>query len=141
MTSSTAPTPEPPVAIAAEKYVSFTTFTKDGTPKPLPVWIAALSDGRLGFTTSPDSWKAKRVRNTPAVALRPCDQRGRVADDAVEVTGTAEVVDGALFDEVQRLIKAKYGVWVKVISALNIVRGFVKREETQSNAAIVITLG
>ena len=108
--------------------------------KPLPVWIAALPDGRIGFTTSPDSWKAKRVRNTPKVTLQPCDARGRVSDGAVEVTGTAEVVDGAQFKEVQRLIKAKYGVWVTVVKAMNAVRGLFKRVETQSKAAIIITL-
>ena len=139
MPSSTAPD-HAASAIAEEKYVSLTTFTKSGTPKPLPVWIAALPDGRLGFTTSPDSWKAKRVRNTPRVTLRPCDQRGTVADDAIEVTGVAELVDGAQFDEVQRLIKAKYGVWVTVITSMNAVRGLFKREETQSSAAIIITL-
>ncbi len=139
MPSSTAPNPAAS-AIAAEKYVSLTTFTKNGGAKPLPVWIAALADGRIGFTTSPESWKAKRVRNTPKVTLQPCDQRGNVADGAIEVTGTAEVVDGAPFDEVQRLIKAKYGVWVTVIRVMNAMRGVFKREETQSSAAIIITL-
>jgi PPOX class probable F420-dependent enzyme len=139
MPSSTEPDPAAP-AIAAEKYVSLTTFTKSGVPKPLPVWIAALPDGRIGFTTSADSWKAKRVRNTPKVTLQPCDQRGHIAHDAAEVTGTAEVVDGAQFNEIKRAIKAKYGMWVTVISAMNTVRGVFKREETQSNAAIIITL-
>ena len=37
--------------IAEEAYVRLTTFTRDGTPKQSPVWIAALADGRLGFTT------------------------------------------------------------------------------------------
>ena len=139
MPSSTEPDHAASV-IAAEKYVSLTTFTKSGAPKPLPVWIAALPDGRLGFTTSPESWKAKRVRNTPKVTLQPCDQRGNVADGAVEVPGTAEVVDGAQFVEVQKLIKAKYGIWVTVIRAMNTARGIFKREETQSSAAIIITL-
>ena len=139
MPSSTAPDPASP-AIAAEKYVSLTTFTKSDAPKPLPVWIAALPDGRIGFTTSAESWKAKRIRNTPKVALQPCDQRGRIAHGAAEVTGIAAVVDGAQFNEVKRAIKAKYGVWVTVISAMNTVRGVFKQEETQSNAAIIITL-
>jgi hypothetical protein len=38
------------------------------------------------------------------------------------------------------VIKAKYGMWVTVISAMNTVRGVFKREETQSNAAIIVTL-
>ena len=139
MPSSTAPDASAPV-IAAAKYVSLTTFTKGGVPKPLPVWIAALPDGRVGLTTSSDSWKAKRIRNTPKVTLQPCDQRGNVADGATEVTGTAEVVDAAQFIEVQALIKAKYGIWVLVISAINKVQTLFRSEKKQSNAAIVITL-
>jgi PPOX class probable F420-dependent enzyme len=139
MPSSTAPDSGSP-AIATEKFVSLTTFTKDGTPKPTPVWIVGLADGRVGFTTSTDSWKAKRTRNTPKVTLRPCDQRGRVADDAIEVTGTAEVVDGAAFTQVKRLVGEKYGFMVTVVKVMNSVRGLFKKEETQSDGAIVITL-
>ncbi len=140
MPSSTAPDSGSP-AIAVEKYVSLTTFTKDGTPKPTPVWIVALPDGRVGFTTSSDSWKAKRVRNTPKVTLRPCDQRGRVDDSAAEVAGVAEVVDGVDFTEVQTLVRAKYGFMVTVIKAINTVRGLFTKDETQSNCAVVINVG
>jgi PPOX class probable F420-dependent enzyme len=54
--------------------VSLTTFTVDGAPKPLAVWIGELADGRVGFTISIDSWKVKRIVNTPKVTLRPSDQ-------------------------------------------------------------------
>jgi PPOX class probable F420-dependent enzyme len=139
MPRSTAPESGAP-AISSKKFVSITTFTKDGTPKSTPVWIVGLADGRVGFTTSTDSWKAKRARNTPKVTLRPCDQRGRVANDAVEVTGTVEVVDGAEFTEVQRLVGEKYGFMVTVVKVMNSIRGLVKKEDTQSNCTIVIAL-
>lgn len=132
--------PSSTASIADEKFVSLTTYKRDGTPKPLPVWIAALPDGRVGFTTSRESWKAKRVRNNPQVTLRPCDQRGRVADGAVEVTGTAVVVDGAEFTDVEALIRAKYGLMVTAIKTMNRVRGLFKKEETQSSSALIITL-
>jgi uncharacterized protein len=127
-------------AISTNKYVSLTTYTSDGTPKPLPVWIVELPDGRVGFTTSIDSWKVKRIQNTPKVTLRPCDQRGNVDDDAVEVTGTAEVTQGPEFEQVRTLVADKYGIWVTVIKAMNAVRGLFKKGETQSNAAVLIRL-
>lgn len=68
--------PSSTAAIADVKFVLLTTFKRDGTPQPLPVWIAALLGGRVGFTTSGESWKAKRARNNPQVTQRPCDQRG-----------------------------------------------------------------
>jgi uncharacterized protein len=127
-------------AIATNKYVSLTTYTKSGQPKPLPVWIVELADGRVGFTTSGVSWKAKRIRNDPKVTLRPCDQRGKVADDAVEVAGQASVVQGAEFVEVQSLVKKKYGAWVTVINLMNSIRGVFKKEATGSDCAVVIAL-
>jgi uncharacterized protein len=127
-------------AIATNKYVSLTTFTKAGEPKPLPVWIVELADGRVGFTTSGDSWKVKRIRNDPRVTLRPCDQRGRVAEGALEVTGQASAVQGAEFAEVQALVKKKYGMWVTVIKTMNAIRGVFTKGETQSETAVVITL-
>jgi PPOX class probable F420-dependent enzyme len=126
--------------IASNKYVSLTTYTKDGTPKPLPVWIAELSDGRLGFTTSIDSWKVRRIKNTPTVTLRACDMRGNVADDAAEVSGQATVGSDEDFAQVQKMIKEKYGFAVTMIKALNSVRGLFTKDETQSTSAVIITL-
>jgi len=131
--------PSSTAAISDAKFVSLTTYKKDGTPKPLPVWIAALPDGRVGFTTSGESWKAKRVRTNPQVTLRPCDQRGRVADGAAEVTGTAVVVSGTEFAEVEALIKAKYGFMFTVMKTVNSMRGVFKKQEAQSSSAMIIT--
>ncbi|MEZ5249426.1 MAG: hypothetical protein R2713_09520 [Ilumatobacteraceae bacterium] len=44
-------TAEPTCTLADEKYVVLTTTRKDGRSVPTPVWIAALPDGALGFTT------------------------------------------------------------------------------------------
>jgi len=134
--------PASPVArdIASEEFVSLTTYKRDGTPKSLPVWIVGLPDGRLGFTTSPESWKAKRVANDARVTLKPSDQRGKVADGAVEVTGTAVLTEGDEFVQVQALIAEKYGIMVKVVKVVNRVRSLVKRDNMQSSAAMIITL-
>ena len=44
-------------AITDEKYVSLTTYKKDGSTKSLPVWIADFGDGTIGFTTASSSYK------------------------------------------------------------------------------------
>ncbi|HET6734885.1 PPOX class F420-dependent oxidoreductase, partial [Mycobacterium sp.] len=54
--------------IAKAKYILLTTFTKDGRPKPTAIWAASDGD-RLLVMTEEDSWKAKRIRNTPRVTL------------------------------------------------------------------------
>ena len=43
------------------KYLSLTTYRRDGTPVSTPVWFVE-EDGRLFVTTAADSYKAKRLR-------------------------------------------------------------------------------
>ena len=110
------------VAIAEEQYVSLTTFTKDGRPKPAPVWIVDLGGGEVGFTTGGNSWKVKRINNTPKVTLQACDQRGNVRDGAPIVEGTARVATTSEFERISGLVKDKYGFMVTVIKAIGVVR-------------------
>ena len=126
--------------IASNKYVSLTTYRKTGEPKPTPVWIVALSDGRVGFTTQDSSWKVRRIANNPKVTLRPCDSRGKVAPGAVEVSGTAHVVHGAEFESVQSLVKKKYGIWYGLVTVAERVRGLFSKGSGGSGCGVVITL-
>ncbi|MGH1488136.1 MAG: PPOX class F420-dependent oxidoreductase [Acidimicrobiales bacterium] len=132
------------MSISDEKYVSLVTYTKDGREKPAPVWIVDLGtndagQSQVGFTTSGESWKAKRIRNTPAVTLQPSDQRGAVTPGTEIVSGTAEIITGPQFDEVKTKVKAKYGFMVSIISAMNAVRK-VLGKGGPSDSAVVITL-
>ncbi|NUP25633.1 MAG: PPOX class F420-dependent oxidoreductase, partial [Nocardia sp.] len=62
--------------LAQAKYVSLTTYKKDGTPVGTPVWVAPDGDLLLVWT-NPDSWKVKRIRRNPDVTLPVSDNRGR----------------------------------------------------------------
>ncbi|WP_424211106.1 PPOX class F420-dependent oxidoreductase [Streptomyces sp. BI20] len=91
------------------RYVSLTTYRKDGTPVATPVWAAAEGEELFVWTRS-DSWKVKRLSRNPAVTVRPCDLRGNVAEGAPEVTGTARLLTGpAEMKALRRLIRRKYG--------------------------------
>ena len=74
-----------------DRYVSLTTFRRDGTPVPTPVWFAPLADGRLAVVTEAHSGKRKRLRNDPRCTVAACDVRGRV--HGVEVEAQAEIVE------------------------------------------------
>jgi PPOX class probable F420-dependent enzyme len=103
-------------AVADVKYVRLTTFTRDGRRKDSPVWIAHLGNGTVGLTTGTDTWKVKRIRNTPSVELAPCDSRGNVKDGTAGVTGTAVVVTGTDLVPVNSAIRSKYGMQAALIS-------------------------
>jgi len=127
------------MAITDEEYVSLVTYTQDGRPKPLPVWIVDLGDNTAGFTTHSGSWKVKRIGNNPNVTLQACDQRGNVTEGAPIVEATARVGTAAEFATVSRLVKEKYGLWVTVVKAMNSVRSLLGKGG-QSDTAIVIEL-
>ncbi len=105
-------------AIADVKYVRLTTFTRDGRRKDSPVWIAHLGNGTVGLTTGTDTWKVKRIRNTPSVELAPCDSRGNVNSGTRSVTGTAILVTGTDLVPVNSAIRAKYGIQAALVSGL-----------------------
>lgn len=130
----------PVPSIANEKYVRLTTFTKDGRRKQSPVWIVALGGDEVGFTTDLDSWKAKRIRNTPTVELAPSDMKGRVADGATTVTGTARLVTGDAFDPVMAATKAKYGYQMTLIQLLGRVRSLIGKGSDEEPGGVIITL-
>ena len=105
------------MSLGHEKYVRLTTFTTDGRPKQVPVWITGLDDGDLGFTTASSSWKVKRIRATPDVVLQPSDSRGRVREGTEPTRGVARVRTGAEFEAVRKQVAKKYGMQFAAISA------------------------
>src|SRR3954447_16898093 len=79
-------------ALRRGKYVSVTTFRRDGTGVPTPVWYA-VSDSELVFWTSSGSGKVKRIRNGGRVQVAVCNARGQVAPGAATHEGTARLLD------------------------------------------------
>jgi len=78
--------------IVRSKYVSLTTYRKDGTAVPTPVWHVAR-DGELIVISDVGAWKVKRIRNNSHVLVTVCDIRGRIAPGAPSAEGTARLLD------------------------------------------------
>ncbi|CAN5711904.1 PPOX class F420-dependent oxidoreductase [soil metagenome] len=106
-------------AIAAETYMSLTTFRRSGAEVATPVWVVGLTDGRIGFWTAMGTGKTQRLAHDARVVVRPCDRRGNVAEGGPSYAGTATLVQsGAAFLEVQGRVRAKYGVMTTVARLL-----------------------
>ncbi|WP_297597699.1 PPOX class F420-dependent oxidoreductase [Mycobacterium sp.] len=106
--------------LAKAQYILLTTFTKDGKPKPTPIW-AALEKDRLLVITQEKSWKVKRIRNTPRVTLATCTMSGRPTSEAVE--GTAVILDKSQTGAVYDAIGKRYGIVGKVFNLFSKLRG------------------
>jgi len=91
--------------LASAHYVLLTTFRKDGTPVGTPVWAVAR-DGKLYVWTDVDSWKVKRMRRNPTVAVQPCGIRGAPRGEVRE--GSAQLLDAAETTKVLGMILRKY---------------------------------
>jgi uncharacterized protein len=102
------------------QYILLTTFTKDGRPKPTPIWAAADND-RLLVITVENSWKVKRIRNTPRVTLATCTMGGRPTSEAVE--GTAVIMDKSHTGAVYDAIGNRYGILGKIFNFFSKLRG------------------
>ncbi|HZX38094.1 MAG TPA: PPOX class F420-dependent oxidoreductase [Streptomyces sp.] len=96
-----------PEDFAPARYISLTTFRKDGTGVATPVWFA-VDGGELFVWTGSDSWKVKRLRNDSRVVVTVCDARGRIAEGAPSAEGTARLLDAAGTGEIRKLLARKY---------------------------------
>jgi PPOX class probable F420-dependent enzyme len=104
--------------LADEKFVSLTTFRRNGIGVPTPVWVGRDGDA-LVVTTPVGSGKVKRLRNNPTVELRPCSRRGTVEDSAPTVTAVAEVVEGpAAMRRLDEVFRPKYSLEYRIVMGI-----------------------
>lgn len=89
------------------KYLSLTTYRRDGTPVSTPVWFVE-EDGRLFVTTGAESYKAKRLRRNPVAMVAPCTARGALKGDPIPVR--VDFLPAAEHARIDRLMAEKYRV-------------------------------
>jgi PPOX class probable F420-dependent enzyme len=129
------------MSLADQTYVSLTTYRRSGAAVATPVWVVAVSDGRLGVWSASEAGKVKRLRNDPRVTVQPCDVRGRVRPATEPVTGTAEVVrSGRRYDEVQAAVDAKYGVIARLSRLGGRLKRLVTRVPADAGTVLLIRL-
>jgi PPOX class probable F420-dependent enzyme len=113
--------------VAKAEYILLTTFTKDGRPKPTAIWAAPAGDGLVAITQE-QSWKVKRIRNTPRVTIAECDRGGKPKGEAVEATATVldKSANGATYDALGK----RYGLLGKTFNLFSKLRGGMHKNVT-----------
>jgi PPOX class probable F420-dependent enzyme len=94
-------------ALVHGKYLSLTSFRRDGTPVATPLWFVE-EGGRLYVVTAAGSWKAKRIRRNPAVTVARCTARGALRGDPI--AARAEFLPEEEHAHVDRLMARKYRI-------------------------------
>jgi uncharacterized protein len=93
-------------------YLNLATFRKSGLEVHTPVWFAR-TDERVYIFSSGDAGKVKRLRNSSRARIAPCDLRGKLLGDWIDVE--AHLVDSE--SEIARAdaaLRKKYG-WISVL--------------------------
>src|ERR1700742_1110879 len=108
-------------SLGSQKFVSLTTFKRNGDAVASPMWIAG--DGGLLWAWTPaDAWKVKRIRRDPRVTLRPCGRTGKGRAEQPLLAGTAEVItDPREVTRVESLLKHKYGLEFRVVTLVETI--------------------
>ena len=127
-------------ALVPGRYLSVTSFKRDGTAVMTPVWFVS-DGGRLFALTDLHSGKVKRIRHNPNVLVAPCRANGKLR--AEPIPARAEVLTKTEdLDRVQTLLKQRYKLSYRVVMLVyrigRLVRG---RRGVPEGAALAITLG
>jgi len=96
---------ELPSAILGQKYISLTTFRKNGVAVATPVWFGEEAN-KLYVMTRSDMGKTKRIRNNPQVRVAPCTIRGKVTGP--EFAAMARILPPTEHARARQVINRKY---------------------------------
>jgi PPOX class probable F420-dependent enzyme len=105
------------------KYLSITSFKRDGTGVATPVWFVQ-EDGRLLVHTDANSYKVKRIRRNPEVTVAPCTATGRLLADPVRAR--AELLPDAELSRVERFMARKYRIDLAFIKPIRSVQAALR---------------
>lgn len=116
------------------KYLSITSFKRDGSGVATPVWFVQ-EGGRLLVQTDTDSGKVKRIRRNPRVLVAPCTATGRLLADPLPAQ--AELLPDAEVGRVERLLAAKYRIDLLFIRPIRAMQARLRRRRPRPKPIIV----
>jgi hypothetical protein len=121
------------------RYLSVTSFKRDGTGVATPLWF--VSDGRrLLALTDLHSGKVRRMRRNPHVLVAPCRANGKLRSEplpaeAEVLTATPEL------ERVQQLLLERYRISYRLVMLMyRIGRRLRGRRSVADGAAVAITV-
>jgi PPOX class probable F420-dependent enzyme len=96
------------------RYISLTTFKRDGTPVSTPVWVVSDDGERLLVWSAAKTWKVRRIQRDPRVLVAPSNFRGKERGERLEAA--ARVI---AYPQIDELLRRKYGWQKRALDWLN----------------------
>jgi uncharacterized protein len=141
-----APTVEPPIERSADletlfpgRYLSVTSFKRDGAGVATPVWF--VSDGpRLFAFTDLHSAKIRRIRHNSHVLVASCGPGGKLRRELVPAHSDV-LTEPADLERVRQLLMARYKISYRVVMLFYRLGRRLRGEQSVADgAALAITL-
>jgi PPOX class probable F420-dependent enzyme len=121
-------------AVFPGKYLSLTSFRRDGSGVATPVWFVE-TDGRLLVETDASSYKIRRIRRDPRVTIAPCTATGRLR--GTPVPAWAELLPDTEVTHVDQLMSRKYQVDLLFIKPIRNLQAVLHRRRPRGTPVVL----
>jgi PPOX class probable F420-dependent enzyme len=125
-----------PSDLDRHRYLSLTSYRRDGRGVATPVWFVT-DDGTIYVSTGETTGKARRLRHDPRVTLGPSDGRGRLRGASFEAV--AAVAPAGDEPRIEALFDRKYPVAKPVLTFLWKLGGVIGRQTPGREIYLAIT--
>ncbi|HEY6706028.1 MAG TPA: PPOX class F420-dependent oxidoreductase [Actinomycetota bacterium] len=116
------------------RYLSLTSFRRDGTGVATPVWFVE-ADGRLLVETDASSYKVRRIRRDPRVTIAHCTASGRLR--STPVAARAELLPDTEVTRVDQLMARKYRLDLLFIKPLRTLQAALHRRRPRGTPVVL----
>jgi len=107
--------------LESARYLNLATYRRNGATVNTPVWFAA-DNGDYYLFSAANAGKIKRLRNSPAARIAPCDVRGLLLGDWIDTQ--AYIVDAVEEErKAYRLLMVKYGWQMRITNFFSWLTG------------------
>jgi PPOX class probable F420-dependent enzyme len=132
-------TPADLEALFPGRYLSVTSFKRDGTGVATPVWI--VSDRRRLFAfTDLHSAKVRRIRRNPRVLIASCRVDGKLRGERVPAR-VELLTDTAELERVRKLLVERYAISYRVVMLFyRLGRRFRRKQSVADGVVLAITV-
>lgn len=127
-------------ALFPSRYLSVTSFKRDGSGVATPVWF--VSDGSQLFAlTDRHSAKVRRIRRNSQVLVAACRVDGKLRGEQVSARAVVLTADAEL-ERVQKLLLRRYKISYRLVMLFyRLGRRVRGKQSIADGAALAITIG
>ncbi len=119
------------------KYLSVTSFYRDGTPVATPVWFVQQGE-RLLVETDADTYKVRRIRANPSVLVASCSATGRLRSR--QLSARAEIIGPEALEPTRKLMARKYRLdRIFILPLYRVVQRF-RHKRTGDGESVIIQI-